>query len=175
MRLSLLFTAAALSLELLACGRPFDVKTSTGFVELENQSNHGYGYRATTPEGVIVGVRVVENEKRGDLAFWQQTLTLQLRDVAGYALLGVDDVASRDGTKGKRMRFGRDEDAKPYLYQVTVYSAQGRLFLVESGGKKENMERTAASVEWIERSVRVVCGGFPAPILTSKTCNQWID
>lgn len=165
----------ALCVSAAACGRPFDVKTAPGFVELENQGPRGYGYRATTPEGVVVGVRVIEDEKRGDLAFWQQTLTLQLRDVSGYALLAVDDVSARDGTKGKRLRFGHDEDGKPYLYQVTIYSAQSRLFLVESGGRKEQMDRAAASVESIERSVRVVCGGFPAPILTSSTCNRWID
>jgi hypothetical protein len=160
---------------LVGCGRPFDVKTANGFVELENQEGHGYQYRATTPEGVVVGVRVVDGEKRGDLAFWQQTLTLQLRDVAGYALLGVDDVASRDGTKGKRLRFGHDEDGKPYLYSVTFYLAQSRLFLVESGAAKTQMERAAANVELIERSVRVQCGGFPAPVFTSSTCNRWID
>lgn len=164
-----------LAVSAAACGRPFDVKTANGFVELENQEGSGYRYRATTPEGVVVGVRVVEDEKRGDLSFWQQTLTLQLRDVSGYALLGVDDVASRDGTKGKRMRFGHDEDGKPYLYQVTVYQSQGRLFLVEAGAAKDQMTRSAPNVEAIERSVRVRCGGFPSPILTSSTCNRWID
>jgi hypothetical protein len=46
-----------LSLMLFACGKPFDVKTAPGFVALEGQSQHEY--RATTPEGVVMGVRVV--------------------------------------------------------------------------------------------------------------------
>jgi hypothetical protein len=175
MRIVGIFAAGLMALATAACGRPFDVKTAGGFVELGGQAARGYRYRATTPEGVVVGVRVVEDEERGDLAFWTRTLTLQLRDTTGYALLGTDDVASADGTRGKRLRFGHDEDGKPYLYQVTVYAAQSRVFLVESGGAKPLMEQALASIEGMERSVRVRCGGFPAPVLTSSTCNRWID
>lgn len=154
-----------------ACGRPFDVKTAPGFVPLENQSS--YEYRATTPEGVVVAVRVVEDEKRGDLDFWTQALTLQLRDVSGYALLDTVDVASRDGTKGKLLKFGHDESDKPFAYWVTIYPAQGRLFLVEAGGAKEAFSRAQPSVEWMLASVRVRCDTVVSPVLASRTCNRW--
>ena len=36
-----------------ACGRPFDVKTPPGLVELDDQKPK-YDYRAVAPEGVVV-------------------------------------------------------------------------------------------------------------------------
>jgi hypothetical protein len=154
-----------------ACGQPFDVKTAPGFVPLENQS--GYDYRATTPEGVVLAVRVVDDEDRGDLAFWTQAVTLQLRDVSGYALLDVTDVASRDGTRGKLLKFGHDEANKPFTYWISIFPAQGRLFLVEAGGAKDAFERAQPSVEWMLKTVRVRCDTIVSPVLASRTCNRW--
>ncbi|HSO40384.1 MAG TPA: serine/threonine protein kinase [Labilithrix sp.] len=171
-RLTTLALVVAVSLSSLAgCGKPFDVKTAPGFVALENQ--HDFDWRATTPEGVVVGIRVVEDEKRGDLGFWTQAMTLQLRDVSGYALLESTETASADGTKGKLLKFGHDEDAKPYVYWVAIFAAQGRLFVVEAGGQKELFERARPNVEWTMKNVTVRCSGFLAPVLSSHTCNRW--
>ncbi|HEY8078465.1 MAG TPA: serine/threonine protein kinase [Labilithrix sp.] len=159
------------TLLLAGCGKPFDVATAPGFVALENQAS--YDYRATTPEGVVVAVRVVDDEKRGDLAFWTEAITLQMRDVSGYALLDSSDVASNDGTKGKLLRFGHDEDAKPFVYWIAIFLAQSRLFVVETGGAKDTFERARPNVEWMLRSVKVRCSGFLAPVLSSHTCNRW--
>ncbi len=175
MQKALVFAALlAASLSSSACGRPFKVETAPGFVELENQSDaSAYSYRATTPEGVTFGIRVIEDEERGDLKFWQQALTLQLRDVTGYALLGVDDVKALDGTPGKLLRFGHDEDAKPYLYQVAFYQAQKRLFLVEAGATKEQMERQKTQIDWMLKSVKVQCSSLVSRVFASRTCNKW--
>ena len=171
--LELTVVAALLALLALVagCGRPFDVKTAPGFVPLENQV--AYEYRATSPEGVVVAVRVVDDERRGDLAFWTQAVTLQLRDVSGYALLDAVDVRSLDGTPGKLLKFGHDEGDKPFAYWVTVFPAQGRLFLVEAGGAKEPFERARPNVEWMLASVRVRCDTIVSPVLASRTCNRW--
>lgn len=173
-RLSFAFSsllAASLALGTAACGKPFDVKTAPGFVALEHQRD--FDWRATTPEGVVVGIRVVEDEKRGDLGFWTQAMTLQLRDVTGYALLESADVVSGDGTKGRLLKFGHDEDDKPYVYWVAIFPAQSRLFLVEAGGAKDLFERARPNVEWTMKSVHVRCGGLLAPVLSSYTCNRW--
>lgn len=167
----LLFVAMFAALGTAACGKPFDVKSAPGFVALENQ--YDYDWRATTPEGVVVSVKVIEDEQRGDLAFWTQAITLQLRDVSGYALLESADVASLDGTKGRLLKFGHDEDDKPYAYWIAIFPAQGRLFLVEAGGAKETFERARPNVEWTMKTVRVKCSGFLAPVFSSYTCNRW--
>lgn len=165
-----LWLLVVMVVSLVGCGRPFDVKTAPGFVELANQST--YAYRATTPEGVVVAVRVVDDEERGDLAFWTQVVTNQLRDVNGYALLSSEDVRSLDGTPGRRLELGRDEDNKPYTYWVTIFLAQDRLFMVEAGGAKELFDRARPSVDWMTKSVRVRCTRW-VPFVTSRTCNRW--
>lgn len=168
--LSLAF-AALVAIGSAGCGQPFKVQTAPGFVALENQ--YEYDYRATTPEGVVVGIRVVEDEKRGDLPFWTQAITLQMRDISGYALLESVDVTSADGTKGRLLKLGHDEDDKPYVYWVAIFPAQGRLFLVEAGGAKDMFERARPNVEWMMKTVKVRCSGFLAPVLSSYTCNRW--
>jgi hypothetical protein len=165
--------SAAAVVTAAGCGRPFDVKTAPGFVELENQSP-SYDYRATTPEGVVLSIRAVDNaQKKGDLAFWTRAVTLQMRDVSGYAMLDTKDVASKDGTKGKQLTFGHDEDGKPFTYWVTLFLAQDRLFLVEAGGAKEQLARYQPSIEWMENEVAVRCKTFVSPVLASSTCNRW--
>lgn len=162
-----------LALSLVACGRPFKVSTAPGFVPLEDQTPFGYAYRATTPEGVVMAIRVIDDEDRGDLAFWTQALTLQLRDVQGYALLQTLDTKSRDGTPGKLLELGHDEDNKPFTYWVAIFLAQGRLFVVEAGGQKEAFERAQPNVEWMLASVKVKCDTIVSPVLASRTCNKW--
>lgn len=161
------------ALVLVACGKPFDVKTAPGFVPLQNQAGYSYDYRATTPEGVVMAIRVIEDENRGDIAFWTTALTLQLRDVSGYALLSTSDITSRDGTKGKLLKMGHDEDGKPYTYWVGIFLAQGRLFIVEAGGTKEAFDRSVASIEWMMRTLKVKCDTIVSPVLASRTCNKW--
>lgn len=158
------------------CGRPFDVKTANGFVELKDQAPD-YDYRATTPDGVVMSVRAIDNDgpggERGDIGFWERAVTLEMRDVQGYALLDTKDVTSADGTKGRQLKFGHDEDGKPYAYWVTVYLAQNRIYILEAGGKKELVERATPNLQWMAENVHVKCGSFVAPVLASHTCNRW--
>jgi hypothetical protein len=165
---ALAFTA----LSLTACGRPFDVQTPPGFVELKDQEPQ-YAYRALAPEGVVVGVRVVDLDGQGDLAFWERAAELRMRQLNGYALLAKRDVKSRDGTPGRELDFGHDEHGKPYIYTVRILIAQGRLFLVETGGAKEMVDRYQKSLDWAQASIKVECGGFLYPVLSSHTCNRW--
>jgi hypothetical protein len=167
-----LFALGMSALLLAACGRPFDVKTAPGFIELEEPS--GYDYRATTPEGVVFSVRAIDNpSEQGDLAFWTRAITLRLRDVSGYALLDTHDVTAKDGTKGKQLRFGHDEQGKPYSYWVTLFVAQSRVFIVEAGGTKPQVERFTASLDWMHKHTGVQCNTFVSPVLASRTCNRW--
>lgn len=158
---------------LTACGKPFTAQTAPGFVELESQGVVGYDYRATTPDGVVFSVRVIEDESRGDTDFWVRTLVLRVRDQMGYALLESVDATSADGTKGKTLKFGHDEGGKPYVYWVTLFQAQGRLFIAEAGGSKPNFDTAKPRVEGMLRSLKVRCDTLVAPVLASRTCNRW--
>ena len=172
MKIGLLFVAAAALLAGAGCGRPFNVKTAPGFVELENQEPQ-YEYRSVAPEGVVMGVRVVDIGDHGDLPFWERAVTLRMRQLDGYALLEAHDTAALDGTKGRELAFGHDENGKPFAYRVRLYVAQNRLFVAEAGGAKENMDRYKSSVDWMFQSLEVRCGGFLAPVLSTHTCNRW--
>ena len=172
-RLGLAVALAALTFGALGCGRPFRIATAPGFVELDGQTGAGYEYRATSPEGVVLAVRVLEDEDRADLGFWTKSIVLQMRDVSGYAHLKTVDVTSLDGTAGKRLEFAHDEDGKPYLYWVTVYVAQGKLFLAEAGAPKDLFERNQASVDWTMKSLKVKCDTFVSPVFASRTCRRW--
>jgi hypothetical protein len=154
------------------CGRPFDVKTPPEMIELKDQ-DPPFAYRAMTPDGVVVAVRVVDDDRKTDLAFWENAIRLRMKELAGYALLRVKDITSRDGTKGKELRFGHDENGKPYVYRVRVLVAQGRVFVVEAGGAKAQMDRYDSTVGWTLDNVKVKCGGFLYPVLSSHTCNRW--
>lgn len=149
---SLLVLAAALALT--GCGRPFDVKTAPGLVELDDQEPE-YSYRAIAPERVVMAVRVVDTKGRGDLEFWTRATTLRMHELDGYALLGTADVKSRDGTPGHELRFGHDEAHKPYLYVLRVFVANKRLFLVETGGPQAQMERYKSTLDWMQATLKL--------------------
>ncbi len=135
-----------------ACGRPFDVKTAPGLVELDGQGP-AYDYRAIAPEGVVVGVKVVDIGKKGDLAFWTRATALRMHQLDGYALLGEADVTSRNGVAGHEMRFGHDEGGKPYVYTLRVFVHGSRLFLVETGGPQDQVARYRPALDWLESSL----------------------
>jgi hypothetical protein len=154
-KLSALSALALLaSLGAAACGRPFDVKTAPGLVELDDQGPR-YDYRAIAPEGVVVGVKVVDIGKKGDLAFWTRATSLRMHQLDGYALLNEADVKSRNGVPGHEMRFGHDEGGKPYVYTLRVFVRGSRLFLVESGGPQEQVARYQSALDWMESSLEL--------------------
>jgi hypothetical protein len=148
--LCLLASVAAVT----GCGRPFDVKTSPGLVELDNQGPT-YAYRAIAPEGVVMAIRVVDTKGRGDLEFWTRATSLRIHQLDGYALLGRADVQSRDGTPGKELDFGHDENGKPYLYSLRVFVRDSRLYLVETGGPKDEVERYKQALTWMQASLKL--------------------
>jgi hypothetical protein len=158
MKTHTLLAISALALATLlgtaACGRPFDVKTAPGLVELDDQAP-SYDYRAIAPEGVVVGVKVVDIGKKGDLAFWTRATSLRMHQLDGYALLGESDVKSRNGVAGHEMRFGHDEGGKPYVYALRVFVHGTRLFLVESGGPQEQVARYQSAIDWMESSLEL--------------------
>jgi hypothetical protein len=136
------------------CGRTYDVAAAPGFVKLEAKQPP-YDWRAVAPDGVAVAMRVVSLEDRADLAFWTHAVTLRMREMNGYALVDSHDVRSRDGTAGKELVFGHDESGKPFVYRVRLYLGDRRLFVVEAGGTKEQMDRYAASVDWMLATVKL--------------------
>jgi hypothetical protein len=131
---------------LSACSHDFTAATPRGFVELEDQEL--YDYRATSADGLVIGVRELDNEPEGELEFWARAIENQLRNRSGYALIETRAVRSKDGVVGKQFRFGRDEGQTPHLYYVAVFVTKKRIQLLELGGTKEIMTRQAAAADY---------------------------
>ena len=130
-------------------------RAAPGFVELQTTAN--YDFRAVAPEGAAVAARAIKlaDTDPVDVAFWERSVALRMRELDGYALLGATDVVGADGVKGRELTFGHDEDGKPYVYRVRVFVTRGRLLVVEAGGSREQMERLGTGVEWMLGNVRV--------------------
>ena len=56
---------------------------------------------------------------------------------------------------------------------MRLYLAQSRLFVVETGGPRDDVRRYQPALDWMQGTVKVRCGGFLAPVLSSHTCNRW--
>jgi hypothetical protein len=98
------------------CGRPYDVATPDGFVELtegdKRYDEDAYEYRASTADGVVLAVRAWDNEPKVDLALATRALENRTRLGQGYALLEKKEVTSQNGVKGTMLRLGHDTDGQ---------------------------------------------------------------
>jgi hypothetical protein len=135
------------------CGPSFKASTPPGFVELEDQTQ--YDYRATNADGLVLAVREIKHEPKGTIDFWTKAIGNQMRQRGGYALLDTRDVKSSGGVAGKQLRFGHDEGNKPHLYYVTLFVTDSKLYLLEAGGTKDEMDRHAAELDWTVQNFRI--------------------
>jgi len=147
-----LLLAPLLSLAALAgCGRAFVAATPPGFVDLGDRYGSGE-YRATTADGVVLGVRAFDNEPKGEMSFWSRALERRTREMAGYALLDKRDVTARSGLKGVVMRFGHDEGKVPYVYCLALFVTDAKIFVLEAGGPKVEVTKQEPQIEWAIRN-----------------------
>ena len=133
------------------------MKTAPGLVELQHQEPD-YEYRAISPEGVVMGVRVVDVDKQGDLEFWTRA---DVRCACGSSTAtgkacrgGRREVARRD-RRGTSCASGTTRHGKPYLYTLRIFVGRGRLFLVETGGPKKEVEHYQGQLDWMQASLKL--------------------
>ncbi len=152
-RLAALLSALALH----GCGAAFSMDLPRRFVALDEdeQELRGYAMRGTTADGVVLAVREVENEPEGDLVFYQEAITLEMRDRRGYALLDDAEIRAASGETGRLLRFGHDEEGEAYRYWMAIFVAGDRLFLVEAGGAETVFAPVESDVEAAIRTFRV--------------------
>ncbi len=146
--------APLLALALAACGRPYSAATPDGFVELDEDryDKAAHEYRASTADGVVIGIRAYENDPEVDLALAVRALENRVRLGQGYALLDKKDATARDGTKGMTLHFGHDESGGPHLYTVTIFVTDDWVYLLETGGKKDLVDKAQASLDWATKN-----------------------
>jgi hypothetical protein len=149
-----LFVVLGCALTGLGC-KPLYAHAAPGFVELPDDAS--YDFRAVAPEGVAVAARAVKlaDKDPTDVAFWERSVALRMRELDGYALLDTKDVKGEGGVNGRELSFGHDEDGKPYVYRIRVFVVRGRLLVLEAGGAREQVERMAGAVDWMLGQIRV--------------------
>lgn len=129
---------AAVSLGTAACGPSVSLRTPPGFAVLEDQKE--YVYRATSAEGVVIGVRAEKNEPRANLDFWAEALDRQLRR-GGYVPDGsAADVRSANGLSGREMRYTRQQGGRPHRFWIAVFVTDNRVWVVEAGGDADRFK-----------------------------------
>jgi hypothetical protein len=131
----------------LGCGRSFLPATPPGFVDLGENYPDGE-YRATTADGAVIGIRAFDNDPKGELAFWSRALENRMRETGGYALLEKKAITSRGGLAGTELDFGHDEGRTPHLYRIALFVTDKKIFVIEAGGAKPEMERQASQIDW---------------------------
>lgn len=141
---------------LAGCGKPYEVARPDGFVELtEDDSRYdrrAYEYRASTADGVVIGIRAYENKPKVDLALSVRALENRIRLGEGYALLEKKDASAADGTKGTTLRFGHDETGGAHVYELTVFVTEDWVYVLEAGGKQELFDKERAAIDGFLKS-----------------------
>jgi hypothetical protein len=139
--------AAASALASVGCGRSFVPSTPHGFVDLGDHYPDNE-YRATTADGAVLGIREFDNDPKGELAFWSRAVENRMRETGGYALLEKKSITTSGGLVGTELDFGHDEGSTPHLYRIALFVTDKKIFLLEAGGVKAEMERQATQIAW---------------------------
>lgn len=141
---------------LAACGGEVTMVLPDGFVRLpENDDLRlGYAYRATTADGVVLGVRDIDTDASGGLSFWEQAVTTAL-ERAGYAKLDRGDVRAASGQPAVLLRFGRDVERHAYDYWLMLCVEDERVVIVEVGGDRERFTPIAEAIAAALTTVRL--------------------
>jgi len=152
-----IFFALSFGVVLVGCGAGFTVDAPRDFVSLDDRATHsrGYALRATSADGVVMGVRTLENDRHGSSDFWVEAIRNRLRRDRGYALTSEADVVAASGQTGHQMRFGHDDGGRPFVYWVTVFVTNDRIFVVEAGGRRDRFEPATGQVESAVSSFRI--------------------
>lgn len=137
-KLSTILVCLATSVFAPGCGHGFGMKTPDGFVELEDQKE--YEYRATTAQGVVLGVRVEPNRPKGNLSFWTDAIDLKLRNI-GYTAVETAEIKTKSGANGKQLRYTRMIYERPHIFWFTVFVTEGDVFVIETGGDERDFTK----------------------------------
>jgi hypothetical protein len=138
------FVAAALALGVSACGPGFRVNTPDGFVELDDQED--YDYRATSAQGVVLGVRAEPNRPVGNLEFWASAIDLKLR-AQGYTATGTGAFKTTGGITGKRLQYKQTLSDRPHTLWVVVFVTEKKVYVVEAGGDTRVFDKSGPAIE----------------------------
>jgi hypothetical protein len=131
----------------VGCHTPVQLTTPPGFAELGKSGP--YAYRAASARGVVIGARVADNQPRGNLDFWSDTVDRKLAG-DGYVLEDRKAVRSRGGLAGTMLRYTLDGTR----YLVTVYTTDDKVFVVDAAGDAADFDPLAQTIAAAQLSLQ---------------------
>lgn len=138
-----------------ACGPSVSLRTPPGFAVLDDQKE--YVYRASSADGVVIGVRAEKNDPQGNLDFWSEVLNQKLRQM-GYAPEGAAaEVRTAGGLAGREMKFTAKRAGRPHRFWIAVFVTEGRVWVVEAGGDADRF--TEKHQKAVERAIQSMVTG----------------
>ncbi len=137
---------------LVGCGAGVQITTPDGFAKLEDQEK--YDYRATSPEGVVIGVRREDNAPFGDLTFWSGALDAHMRR-GGYKAVDAKPVKAPGGLEGMQLRYTVRRNGREHAFWLTVFVTEQEVITIEAGGDIAFFGGVEKSVSQAIASLRV--------------------
>jgi len=152
---------AGLLVALSGCASsPFVIDTPPDMVEVTTERDPVFNYRATSMEGAVLGVRVLDEPAGKDVespgqTFWVDAIKRNLRVHKGYALTGEEAIKSANGVPGTLLKFGRDQRSESYIYWVAIFRTDANLHLIDAGGRAEHFTQSQPAIEKALASYKV--------------------
>jgi hypothetical protein len=106
-----------------------------GFAEYRDQST----YRAVSPEGVVVRVRLVANDPPQTLEFWAEALKTQLQK-NGYSLVREEAAETRAG-KGMLLEWAAPVGQEDWIYLTGIAVIGSRIAIAEAAGSYPSYQK----------------------------------
>lgn len=113
------------------CSGSFSMRTPEGFVRVDGD----YERRLANADGIVVGVRELDNDPQGNLRFWSGTIAARLAQ--RYEPLESVDVRTRRGLRGRQLRWRAHLEGRTWIYWTTLFVSGDSVYIVEAAGDEE--------------------------------------
>jgi hypothetical protein len=120
-----------------------------GFAEYRDEES----YRAVSPEGVVLRVRLVDNEPTQSLEFWAEALGTQLQS-SGYSRLRREALETRAG-KAVLLEWAAPVGQEDWVYLTGLTLSGNRIAIVEAAGAYAHYQKHRAAILDSLRSLEV--------------------
>ena len=128
--------AVVLGLAAVGCNR-FKVKTPEGYVKYKRSNAF---YKAVAPDNSLIVIRSWDNDPKGSLKFWAQTLKRDLAKVRGYKYVGSTEVKNGKGKKGHQLTFEGSYRGRMYRYEVALFVTKKRIYALQTLIEKDRLK-----------------------------------
>lgn len=145
-------TMLALCLVSSAC-QSYTAKTPPGFAEMKVHKRSPYVYRAASPEGLVLAVRVEKNEPKGDLPFWVGVLDSRLQEQDYTFESSKTFVCAK--TTGRELVYRVERDGRAHHYRVQLVVSDQHVTVVEFGGATHRLMEALPQLEKAAASLRL--------------------